>query len=72
MGYLASLFNIEYQYNTSGRYPMIRDLRCSGQESHINNCTYTTPYSGYTCEEGAVKLLCTECGRPNGRSNLHW
>ncbi|XP_052236237.1 uncharacterized protein LOC127848005 isoform X4 [Dreissena polymorpha] len=65
IGLNASLFNIEYQYNTSGRYPMIRDLRCSGQESHINNCTYTTPYSGYTCEEGAVKLLCTECGRVN-------
>ncbi|KAH3847237.1 hypothetical protein DPMN_089555 [Dreissena polymorpha] len=63
IGLNASLFNVDYQY--SERYPMIRDLRCSGQASHINNCTYTTPNSLISFEKGAVTLLCTECGRVN-------
>ncbi|KAH3847161.1 hypothetical protein DPMN_089478 [Dreissena polymorpha] len=64
-GLNVSWFSIDYQYNTSGRYPLIRDLQCSGQESHINNCYYRTPYFAYPCDQGAVKLLCTECGTPD-------
>ncbi|XP_052271435.1 scavenger receptor cysteine-rich type 1 protein M130-like [Dreissena polymorpha] len=63
IGFCASLFNVDYAYSV--RYPMIRDLQCSGQESHINNCTYTTPHSFTNYEKGAVTLLCTECGRVN-------
>ncbi|KAH3885058.1 hypothetical protein DPMN_009046 [Dreissena polymorpha] len=61
----ASSFYADYHYNTTGRLPMIRDIQCSGQESHLNNCTYITLYNGYTCVDGAVALVCTDCGPVN-------
>ncbi|KAH3768143.1 hypothetical protein DPMN_169355, partial [Dreissena polymorpha] len=62
LGFSASSYYVDAYAVAEERYAMIKNLACSGNENHLNNCSYSVPSSLDTCQFKSTRVLCVECG----------